>query len=203
MAQKRELLNSLSTDKSILDYGCGTGALIEYLQKHKWNVAGYEPNNSENITEKNFTIFKDKNEIKGSYSLLTLWHVLEHVPQPEQTLKEIKPFIKENGKLVIAVPNPNSYDAIHYKEIWAAYDVPRHLFHFNKNSMEQLLHNAGYTLEKILPMKFDAFYVSLLSEQYKGVGILKFIKAFYHGLKSNFKASKTGEYSSLIYIVKP
>jgi SAM-dependent methyltransferase len=203
LAQKRELLNSLTTDRSILDYGCGTGALIEYLQNYNWNVAGYEPNNSENLTHKNVLIFKDKTEIKGRYNLITMWHVLEHVPEPAQTLEEIKPFIKENGKLIIAVPNPKSYDALHYKEQWAAYDVPRHLYHFNKNSLEQLLHNKGYTIEKILPMKFDAYYVSLLSEQYKGAGLLKFIKAFYRGFKSNFKASKTGEYSSLIYIAKP
>ncbi len=203
LAQKKELLNNLSTEKSILDYGCGTGALIEYLQTYNWKVAGYEPNNSDNLKNKKILIFKDKTEIKGVYSLLSLWHVLEHVVDPVQTLKEVKPFIKENGKLIIAVPNPNSYDANHYKAHWAAYDVPRHLFHFNKNSMERLLNNTGYTLEAILPMKFDAYYVSLLSEQYRGAGMLKFIKALYQGFKSNFKASKSGEYSSLIYIAKP
>jgi SAM-dependent methyltransferase len=204
LANKRELLESLTEDKSLLDFGCGTGSLINYLHQYKWKVAGYEPNLvTSTDSNENVPIYKNQEEISGSYSLISLWHVLEHTPNPAQTLVEIKPHLNTNGKLIIAVPNHTSYDATYYQQFWAAYDVPRHLYHFNKSCMERLLHTCGYTIEKILPMPFDAYYVSLLSEQYKGVGLSKFFKALYRSFISNAKARKTGEYSSLIYIARP
>jgi hypothetical protein len=109
--------------------------------------------------------------------------------------------VKPNGTIIIAVPNFNSYDAKHYGAFWAAYDVPRHLWHFSKTSIKLLFEKEGMKLEKVLPMKFDAFYVSLLSEKYKN-GKMNFVKAFFVGLRSNAKAKSNFEFSSHIYVIK-
>ncbi|MCY1240886.1 Methyltransferase domain protein [compost metagenome] len=130
-----------------------------------------------------------------------MWHVLEHVPNLEDQIKELKRLLKPNGSIIIAVPNFKSYDANHYKEFWAAYDVPRHLWHFSKTAIHKLFQKENIELVKILPMKFDSFYVSLLSEKYK-TGKMNFVKAFFVGLKSNWKAKRNFEYSSHIYVLK-
>jgi 2-polyprenyl-3-methyl-5-hydroxy-6-metoxy-1,4-benzoquinol methylase len=130
-----------------------------------------------------------------------MWHVLEHVPDIHAEIKELKRLIKPNGAIVIAVPNFNSYDANHYKDFWAAYDVPRHLWHFSRQSIKVLFEREKLQLIKTVPMVFDAFYVSLLSEKYK-TGKMNFVSAFIIGLKSNWKARTTNEYSSHIYIIK-
>ena len=130
-----------------------------------------------------------------------MWHVLEHVPDLEKQIQELKRLLKSNGTLIVAVPNFKSFDANYYKEYWAAFDVPIHFWHFSKTAIKLLFEKENMKLVNVLPMKFDAFYVSLLSEKYK-TGKMNFIKAFYIGLKSNLKAIKTSEYSSHIYIIK-
>ena len=127
--------------------------------------------------------------------------MLEHVPNLEDYILKLKSLIKPNGILVVAVPNYKSYDAIYYKQFWAAFDVPRHLWHFSKKSIQLLFSDVKMNVVKIKPMLFDSFYVSLLSETYK-TGKSNFIKAFYIGFLSNLKALATKEYSSLIYIIK-
>jgi 2-polyprenyl-3-methyl-5-hydroxy-6-metoxy-1,4-benzoquinol methylase len=135
------------------------------------------------------------------FDVITLWHVLEHVPNLENYIATLKSKLKPNGILIVAVPNYKSYDAGYYKQFWAAYDVPRHLWHFSKKSIQGLFAKQEMHVVKILPMVFDSFYVSLLSEKYKN-GKSNFLKAFYVGLLSNLKAAGTKEYSSLIYVIK-
>jgi len=135
------------------------------------------------------------------FDIITLWHVLEHVSDLDAQIKELKRLLKPKGYLIIAVPNYKSYDADHYKTFWAAYDVPRHLWHFSKNAIQSIFGKFNFILEKTLPMKFDSFYVSLLSEKYK-TGKMNYLKAFRIGLRSNIKAKRTGEYSSLIYVLR-
>jgi predicted SAM-dependent methyltransferase len=130
-----------------------------------------------------------------------MWHVLEHVPNLEEQIKELKRLLKPSGSLIVAVPNHKSYDAQYYKSYWAAYDVPIHFWHFSKKAIKELFSREDMELKKILPMKFDSFYVSLLSEKYKN-GKMNFIKAFYIGLKSNMKAKRNLEYSSHIYVLE-
>ena len=132
---------------------------------------------------------------------ITLWHVFEHLPKLDTHINVFKKLLKPNGKLIIAVPNYKSYDAEYYKSFWAAYDVPRHLWHFSQDSIKNLFSKVDVELEKVLPLKFDAFYVSLLSEKYKN-GKMNFFKSFWIGLKSNLKAKRSKEYSSLIYVLK-
>ena len=133
--------------------------------------------------------------------MITLWHVFEHIHDLNNQINLLKPLLEEKGTLIIAVPNYKSYDAKYYKSFWAAYDVPRHLWHFSQNGIKQLLEGFGFVCQKTLPMLFDSFYVSLLSEKYKR-GFMNPFMAFWIGLRSNLKAKRSGEYSSLIYVFK-
>jgi 2-polyprenyl-3-methyl-5-hydroxy-6-metoxy-1,4-benzoquinol methylase len=208
LKQKLNLINSFKTEtKSILDIGCGTGHFLETCKNNGWKITGIEPDESAReianniLINKAFNIDKLNKLEKSSFDVITLWHVLEHLPNLQEQLNLINSLLKTNGKLIIAVPNFNSYDAKYYKANWAALDVPRHLWHFNKKSIKKLAANSRFNLEKVKPMWFDAFYVSLLSEKIKS-GSKNIIKAFIVGLLSNLSALITKEASSHIYILK-
>lgn len=202
---KLNLVNDLSSKGKILDVGCGTGEFLNTLKKNNWSVSGIEPNRiaREKASKLTSTEIKESfSEISDTFDIITLWHVLEHLPNLEDNFNNILKALKLNGTLLIAVPNHKSFDAQQYKEYWAGYDVPRHLWHFNQNSMVLLLQKYGLSLKKIIPMKLDAFYVSILSEKYRGNNsmISSLINGTVNGFKSNRNARITGEYSSLIYI---
>ena len=206
--KKLNLINSYNTsEKHLLDIGCGTGDFLSIAKKKKWTVTGIEPNSEARLIankKTNNAVFNTEHleQLNPlSYDVITLWHVLEHLPDLEVHINLFKKLLKPNGILIIAVPNYKSYDALHYKTYWAALDVPRHLWHFNKKSIIKLTERFSLKVEKIKPMFFDAFYVSFLSEKYK-TGKINFIRGFYVGLKSNIKYFKSKEASSLIYIVK-
>lgn len=208
LKQKLNLINSFKTeDKSLLDIGCGTGHFLEICKNNGWKVTGIEPEKKARdkanllIENKVFNSDKLKNLPKESFDIITLWHVLEHLPNLEEQVKLIHSLLKTNGTLIIAVPNYNSFDAKHYKSNWAALDVPRHLWHFNKKSIDLLGQSVGFKLKETKPMWFDAFYVSLLSEQIKS-NKRNIIKAFLIGLTSNIMALYTKEASSHIYILQ-
>lgn len=208
LKQKLKLINSFNTEtKQLLDVGCGTGDFLKTAINNNWTVSGIEPNASARTIAKQktknavFDIQQLNNFEASSFDVITLWHVLEHLPDLDYQIKNFKRLLKPNGRLVVAVPNYNSFDAKHYKQFWAAYDVPRHLWHFNQNSIQRLFASVNLKIEKTKPMLFDAFYVSLLSEQYKS-GNKNIFKGFYNGLRSNVKANRTSEYSSLIYVLK-
>ncbi len=207
LKNKLKLINSFDVDKKlILDIGCGTGDFLQTCNNNYWNVFGIEPNiKAKEIAIKkidNSQIFSDIDELdKKKFDIITLWHVLEHIPNLNNYISKLKSLLKKDGTLIIAVPNFNSYDAIYYKNFWAGFDVPRHLWHFSKKSISKLFEKQKMKVQKIIPMKFDSFYVSLLSEKHK-TGKNNFLKAFLIGLKSNLKAKKSKEYSSLIYVIK-
>ena len=204
---KITLINKEQTKGQLLDIGCGTGDFLFAAKNNGWKVTGIEPNEkARNIANKknNNSVFDNSqlNNLKeNSFDVITLWHVLEHLPNLENDILIFKKLLKPSGSLIIAVPNYNSFDANYYKEFWAAYDVPRHLWHFSQNSIKSLFNNFNINLTNTLPMKFDAFYVSLLSEKYKS-GKKNIFNAFYIGLRSNLKAFRSSEYSSLIYVFK-
>jgi hypothetical protein len=135
------------------------------------------------------------------FDAITMWHVLEHVPALDFTLKFCKEKLCDSGVLVIALPNHLSLDAKYYGAYWAAYDVPRHLYHFDEKTVGALLDKHGFDLQTSLPMRFDSFYVSMLSEKYK-TGRVKYVAAFLQGLRSNIGARSSGQYSSKIYVFK-
>lgn len=205
--KKVALINKEQTKGSLLDIGCGTGDFLSAAKNNGWSVTGIEPNEDArakaNIKTNNsvYDISKLEHLPENSFDVITLWHVLEHLPNLELHILVFKKLLKSNGSLIIAVPNHKSFDAIYYNEFWAAYDVPRHLWHFSQTSIKNLFQNFKIELNKTIPMKFDSFYVSLLSEKYK-TGKQNILKAFWIGLRSNLKAKHTSEYSSLIYVFK-
>jgi len=191
---------------SVLDYGCGTGEFLEACQAMGWDCVGVEPSNkakSRADQHAKLTIATTLAELNGKkFDVITLWHVLEHIADLPQKMTELRNSLNENGILFVAVPNHTAYDAEVYREYWAAYDVPRHLWHFSRTTMPRLLAKSNFTVREIKPMKLDAFYVSLLSQKFKSgwhspVGVLKAITT---ALTSNRKAKTSLNYSSLIYI---
>ena len=204
LKNKLNLINSQSQKGTLLDIGAGTGDFLVVAKKDGWEITGIEPGEKpRNIAIQKGVSFANNLEAlaDNSFDVITMWHVLEHVPDLEFQIKELKRLIKPNGTILIAVPNFKSYDANYYGKFWAAFDVPRHLWHFSKTAIEKLFANEKLQLVKVLPMKFDSFYVSLLSEKYKN-GTMNFFNAFWIGWKSNRYGKRNSEYSSHIYIIK-
>jgi len=203
LRKKTRLINRMKPEKGrLLDIGTGTGAFLEVARKSGWDVCGVEPSDmaARSARNKGLDILEriDDLDTNSSFDVITLWHVLEHLPDLKEAVQKIKLLLKPGGVLIIAVPNHLSYDAKYYGPFWAGFDVPRHLWHFSKKSLPPIF-KPELLSASVRPMIFDAFYVSLLSEKYKGKkGIMA--RAFFIGLWSNLKAMSSGEYSSLIYI---
>ena len=207
--QKLKLLGGLGApEQSVADIGCGTGDFLKTMASGGWEISGIEPSEKARaIAERNTgtTLGKDVRTLASSFGVITLWHVLEHLEDPQETIKKLSGNLKPGGTLLIAVPNHRSWDSYHYGANWAALDVPRHLWHFTKASISGLAVKAGLKVTNTLPMKFDAYYVSMLSEGYQR-GSKKTLRdllvGIWIGFHSNLGASKTGEYSSLIYLLQ-
>lgn len=205
---KLTLVNKYVSRGTILDYGCGTGMFLNAAKESGWKTIGMEPDGGARQIAKgmNLNVFQDKASLEQATNsikvdAITLWHVLEHVTDLEETLTFFMQKLNDKGILIIAVPNYTSYDAKYYKKFWAAYDVPRHIYHFEINSISKLLSGFGFNLIATKPMKFDSYYVSMLSEKYK-TGSINYIRAFITGLLSNLKAKQAKDYSSVIYVFK-
>ena len=205
---KLNLVTKYAKGNKILDIGCGSGELLGLFKKSNWETLGIEPNdNAREFAIKQYCIdVYEESHIKeiesASMDVISMWHVLEHVSLLNERMEEVKRILKDDGVLFIAVPNRISFDAMHYGEFWAAFDVPRHLYHFTPETMGELIKKHGFAIVSFLPMKFDSFYVSILSEKYKN-GSTNLLKALYTGLKSNLNANnKRHDYSSMIYVIK-
>lgn len=204
LKNKLKLINSQGVKGKLLDIGAGTGDFLAVAKSDGWQTVGIEPSAKakEIAIKKGVNFAQDLASLESnSFDIITMWHVLEHVPNLEEYISELKRLIKPSGTIIIAVPNFKSYDAKYYGEFWAAFDVPRHLWHFSKTAIQKLFAKENLKLVEVLPMKFDSFYVSLLSEKYKN-GKMNFLKAFWIGLKSNQYGNRKKEYSSHIYVIK-
>ncbi|PQJ22002.1 methyltransferase [Tenacibaculum sp. SG-28] len=205
LKRKLKLINSLKTkEKNILDIGAGTGQFIKICKSNGWMTEGIEPNKKarEIAAEKEIILQNDIHQLKGKkYDIITLWHVLEHIENINEYLDKIKRLLKPNGYLIVAVPNYKSYDATYYGSFWAAYDVPRHIWHFSKKSLKRIFKEINMEIIKIKGMQFDSYYVSILSEQYKQIK-LPLCRGVYRGFISNLKARRSKEYSSNIFVVQ-
>lgn len=210
LKQKFKLVSSYTHGIKLIDYGCGTGEFLNTCQHKGWSVQGYEPSEQARsfaITTNGVKVDSPSelaNYPNESADIITLWHVLEHIHQLKPTIQLLLSKLKPGGVFLVAVPNCSSFDAEYYKAEWAAYDVPRHLYHFEPATINNLLHQFGLTRKAIKPMVFDSFYVSLLSEKHKNndsQGFVSLFKGFLIGLISNLKARKSKQtYSSQIYI---
>jgi 2-polyprenyl-3-methyl-5-hydroxy-6-metoxy-1,4-benzoquinol methylase len=211
LTQKTNWVQSLFTGHKgqLLEVGAGTGAFAHSMLKKGWKVTALEPDVSsrqkalENYDINLLPIEELFHLEPAKYEVITLWHVLEHVHDLNSYMKIFHSLLKPNGRLIIAVPNYTSYDAGYYKKYWAAYDVPRHLYHFSPLSMHYLAKKHKMSIVQKLPMWFDSFYVSLLSEKYKQSGMIGMIRAFFIGCISNLTAlSNVDRGSSMIYEIK-
>lgn len=197
---KLDMISTCQLQPVILDYGAGTGAFVQAALQRGWLATGVEP--SEVARQNAITPLLPSLPADTTYSVITLWHVLEHVHNPNALLTELANRLTPQGMLVIAVPNRESFDAQHYRQHWAAYDVPRHLWHFSKENMARLLQRHSLKITAIKPMRWDSFYVSLLSERYRQTpSWLALLRAATIGMMSNLKAKRTN-HSSLIYIIE-
>jgi 2-polyprenyl-3-methyl-5-hydroxy-6-metoxy-1,4-benzoquinol methylase len=204
---KYRIVSRLTSPGKILDIGCGTGHVLHHFTKKGWEVQGIEPDErARNYAVQVLSLpVSDEHAITGfllkSFDVITMWHVLEHVHDIEKRMLEVHRCLKDEGIAYVALPNPDALDAAVYGEYWAAWDVPRHLHHFTKEAFTTLAVRCGFEVKRILPMKYDAFYVSLLSEQYLNKR-KRYAKAFIQGVRSNIKARFTGNYSSLVYVLR-
>ncbi len=211
LIQKTNWVQSLFTGHKghILEVGAGTGAFANAMSKKGWKLTALEPDAAsrqkalENYAIQLLPIEELYTLEPAKYEVITLWHVLEHVHDLNAYMKAFYSLLKPNGRLIIAVPNYTSYDADFYKKYWAAYDVPRHLYHFSPLSMHYLAKKHKMSIVQKLPMWFDSFYVSLLSEKYKKSGFLGMLRAFFVGCISNLTAIRNKDRgSSIIYVIK-
>ena len=208
LLKKLQLVSKYFKTGNILDIGSGTGEFLKIFKDAKWKTCGIEPSlipRKASIDKYQLDV-RDETEILNleneSFDVITMWHVLEHVPDLNQRVEDLRRLLKPNGIIIIAVPNRNSLDAKIYSENWAAYDLPRHFYHFCPKDISALFENHKLKVFKVLPMIFDSFYISLLSEKYRG-GKFFVLRALWNGLRSNLSAIKTGNtYSSQIYLIK-
>lgn len=193
-----------STRGRILDIGAGTGDFLLAARRRGWEVFGAEPNNdARELALKKGVELEERTSIFPAqhFDVITMWHVLEHVPDLRVQILELERLLKPNGLLVVAVPNYKSHDAQKYKSNWAAYDVPRHLYHFSPSATKKLFSRNSFFLTSQKGLFFDAFYVSLLSEKYSGRKS-NVLSAIFTGFTSNWKARRSGNYSSLAYFFR-
>lgn len=206
IAYKFSKLGYKGGKKSLLDYGCGTGDFLKYAQKKGLDVYGIEPNpdalklaqkkvGEENVSSSNLK------DLDLTFDYITLWHVLEHIPNLNEFITQLKSKLKPDGKILIAVPNHKSFDAKFYKSYWAAWDVPRHIWHFSNDSFQKLMYKNELKKVKIYPLWFDSFYISILSEKYKK-SKFGFLRAIPIALISNLSALINKNWSSVIYLIQ-
>ena len=204
---KLNLINKLNQGTGrILDVGCGTGAFLETCKTGEWDVLGMEPDaDARAIATKKLqaNISPTLDALSGvePFDVISLWHVLEHIPDLNQAILQLHSLLAGKGTLLIAVPNSDSYDATYFEEYWAAYDVPRHLHHFTPSTIGPLFRKHGFQLVAKRPMVFDAVYIAMLSTRYQ-TGKTDYLKSVQVGLTSNLKAKETGNSSSLTYVFK-
>lgn len=206
--RKYSLISKIKFNGKILDIGCGTGEVLKYFNQKGWETLGIEPAETPRnfaVSEYGLSVFNENHLDKlqtASFDIITMWHVLEHVSDLNERISQVKRILKNDGTLIIAVPNSKSWDARHYKNYWAAWDLPRHLYHFSSVSIANLMSKHSLSIKKIQPLKFDSYYVSMLSEKYQS-GKTNYVKSVLNGFRSNFSAKHhSGNYSSLIFQIK-
>ncbi|MBW6478671.1 MAG: class I SAM-dependent methyltransferase, partial [Bacteroidales bacterium] len=212
LSRKSLIIKKITQNKryNILDYGCATGDLLLYLQNKGAVCVGYEPDEEarNRAKQKGVSVLSKDTELltdpyQNRFDIVTLWHVLEHIPDLETKVQMFSGILGENGAIVVAIPEYKSFDAKHYGFKWAAWDLPRHLNHFETKTLTMLFEENGFIFEKKYPLVFDSFYVSMLTEKNKNSGMAGMLKAPVIGFYSNLQALLGSRpYSSQIYVFR-
>jgi len=203
--KKIKIVKKYSHGKKLLDYGAGNGYFLFHARKNGFDIFGVEPNKmAREIAKKNYQVdLWELSQIDPSQKvdIITLWHVLEHLPDFKTHMRQFQSILNEKGTLILALPNFESHDATYFKEAWAALDVPRHLWHFSPKHIKILAEKFGFYVEKIIPMPFDVYYITMLSFRNK-TGKSKLVFSLILGSFWNLKSIFSHRYSSLIYILR-
>ncbi len=200
----KQVTEGLSGGK-LLDYGCGRGDFLGIASVNGWECLGIEKDDDARKIAENRKTVKvlptnaPMDNFQNQFDLITMFHVLEHIPDLHSIMNNLNNWLKDSGRLAIALPNPRSYDALHYGQYWAAWDVPRHLHHFKKETIIGLAEQKGFQLKTVHAMYWDAYFVSMLSEEYKK-SKLRLVRSGTIGLLSNLNAMRTKQFSSLLYL---
>ena len=195
MGTKYKLVHSYQPHGKVLDIGCGTGEFLAHLMSRGYQVEGIEPDvkaREQAISNHSIAVVPSLEQVPNQeyYQVITMWHVLEHVPDVRATFKKLFALLADRGIIMIAVPDRESWDNEHYGAYWAAWDVPRHLTHFRRQDIHRLLHEHGFELLATKKMWLDAFYIAMLSERYKGAGTATaLIKGIGYGALSNLQSA--------------
>ena len=199
----RTLAKHINKESFIVDFGCGKGGFLSYLKKKKYTVVGVDNSKKarDKCLEKNLKVYKSINDIKENIDTITFWHSFEHISNPSEILDQIISQSKKNLTVVIALPNHRSFDAKYYGSFWAAYDVPRHRFHYSARGITKLMKSHGFEFLNTQPMLLDSFYISIMSEKYKK-SKLPFVKGIVVGLISNALGFFNSTYSSSVFVFK-
>ena len=198
------LKKHLQPNSRVLDIGCGTGSFLSFIKKKGFDVFGVESNIKARkiCLERNIGVQSTESELApASFDTISLWHVLEHLPHPESSLATYRALLKPSGLLVVAVPNFESHDSIHYQQDWAALDVPRHLWHFTSKGLIKMAYESGFDLLKKRALVLDVFYICYLSEKHRKKS-LPFVRGIFKGTFFSIKAFFTGRHSSIVYVFR-
>lgn len=204
ISRKKRLIMGYKREGAILDIGAGTGEFLNAFESKHWSKSAIEPTAKlqSELQKQDIELLKNLDQAQdNSFDVITLWHSLEHIHNLTETIQQLKKVLKPNGVVIVAVPNHNSFDAKFYKNYWAAWDVPRHLWHFSREGLKKMCKQYHLKCIKEIGMPFDAYYVSLLSESYKPQGFK--LRACCIAALSNLKSNSNREFSSIMYILKP
>ena len=210
LRKKASIVESQSyrTGGTLLNYGAKTGYFSHYMERRGWKVTSIEKYHEERqfsletFHHRMYDVSEMDRLTPETFDVITLWHVFEHCYNPNGLLNRFYRLLRPGGILLIACPNICSTDAMHYGANWAAYNVPRHLWHFNPTSLSNLLNKHGFTLMHRQKLSYDCFYISVLSEKNKN-SKMPFLRGMWFGMRCWFiSLARLDKSSSLVYVFR-
>ncbi len=154
--QRAGVVKRVKSSGRLLDYGCGNGSFAQAMSTRGFEAVGLEPFSlGETVSKPGLTLMRGSVESNakelGTFDVITMWHVLEHLDSPVDTLSKLRALLNPGGVLVISVPNYGSWQSRFFKGRWFHLDPPRHLLHFEADTLKDCLQRAGFRQEQEVP----------------------------------------------------